>query len=102
MLRLTENAKEHLENRRAQENRKYVHLSLQPSGCAGFEYKWDYADYIEIGDVLVEDLLVIGHNAFMHVQGSVVDLTADLMGSYLNITNPNVQTSCGCGVSFSV
>ena len=102
VLKLTESARKHLEARRIQENRKYVYLALQPSGCAGFEYKWDYNDSIDSGDLLIDNLLVVGHNALLHVQGSTVDLSSDLVGSYLNINNPNVQTSCGCGVSFSV
>ena len=29
-----------------QKNKEYVRLSVKPSGCAGFNYHWDYTDNI--------------------------------------------------------
>jgi iron-sulfur cluster insertion protein len=37
-----------------------------------------------------------------YLQGSTVDYKEDLMGAEFKIINPNAQTSCGCGSSFSV
>jgi iron-sulfur cluster insertion protein len=36
-----------------------------------------------------------------YLQGASVDYVDDLMGSSFNISNPNAQTTCGCGSSFS-
>jgi iron-sulfur cluster insertion protein len=37
-----------------------------------------------------------------YLNGVEVDYKEDLIGSAFSITNPNAQTSCGCGSSFSV
>ena len=101
MLTLTANAKKYLEEQLKEKGHKYVGLSLKPSGCAGFEYVWDYADEDHNGRV-VADLVVVEQNAELAVAGSVVDYNSSLAGSELTINNPNVQDACGCGVSFTL
>ena len=36
------------------------------------------------------------------VRGSAVDFVEDLGGAAFKVTNPNAQSGCGCGSSFSV
>ena len=36
------------------------------------------------------------------VKGSAVDFVEDLGGAAFRVTNPNAQSGCGCGSSFSV
>ena len=62
MLTITANAKKYLEEKLKREGHKYAGLSLKPSGCAGFEYVWDYADEDHNGRV-VADLVVVEENA---------------------------------------
>ena len=102
MLTITANAKKYLNRKRIEKNKKYILLDLKPSGCAGFEYAWDYCDGLKITDRLVDDLVVVGDAVQMAVSGSTVDYHEELIGSSLTITNPNVQDACGCGVSFTV
>ena len=102
MLTITASAKKYLNRKRIEKNKKYVLLNLKPSGCAGFEYTWDYCDGLKITDRLVDDLLVVGDAAQMAVSGSIVDYQEELMGSSITINNPNIQDACGCGVSFTI
>jgi iron-sulfur cluster insertion protein len=37
-----------------------------------------------------------------YLSGAVVDYKEDLMGAGFSIKNPNAETTCGCGSSFSV
>jgi len=37
-----------------------------------------------------------------YLTGATIDYKEDLNGSQCNIKNPNAQTTCGCGSSFSV
>ena len=101
MLTLTANAKKYLEDQLKEKGHKYVGLSLKPSGCAGFEYVWDYADEDHNGRV-VADILVVEQNAEFAVAGSVIDYDSSLGGAAITIKNPNVQDACGCGVSFNL
>ena len=102
MLNITASAKRHLKTKCIWANKKYVLLSLKPSGCAGFEYTWDYCDELPLTFTLVDDLVVVGEAALTAVHGSTVDYHEELIGSSLTINNPNIQDACGCGVSFTV
>jgi iron-sulfur cluster insertion protein len=37
-----------------------------------------------------------------YLQGAEIDYKEDLQGSSFSIKNPNAQSTCGCGSSFSV
>jgi len=37
-----------------------------------------------------------------YLSGSVIDYKEDAMGSNFTVSNPNAETTCGCGSSFSV
>ena len=102
MLNITASAKRHLKTKCIWANKKYILLSLKPSGCAGFEYTWSYCDAPDTTDRLVDDLIVVGNAAQEGVSGSTVDYNEELLGSYLTVTNPNVVSACGCGVSFTI
>ena len=102
MLNITASAKRHLKTKCIWANKKYVLLDLKPSGCAGFEYTWDYCDELPLTFTLVDDLVVVGEAAQTAVHGSTVDYHEELVGSSLTINNPNIQDACGCGVSFTV
>ena len=102
MLNITANAKKYLNRKRIEKNKKYILLDLKPSGCAGFEYTWDYRDTPSDTDILVDNLILVGDQAQEAVKGSTVDYTEELIGSSLTVTNPNIQDACGCGVSFTI
>ncbi len=102
MLTITDSAKNHLNFKRIEQDREYVQLSLKPSGCAGFEYHWDYTDTVPASSRLVEDIIVINEAAQMAVAGSTIDYVNELIGSSFKIINPQASSSCGCGTSFSL
>ena len=102
MLNITASAKKYLNRKRIEKNKKYILLDLKPSGCAGFEYTWDYCDGLPLVITLVDDLVVVGEAAQAAVAGSTVDYHEELIGSSLTKNKPNIQDACGCGVSFTV
>ena len=40
--------------------------------------------------------------SMQYLQGASVDYKEDIQGSQFVISNPNAQSTCGCGSSFSV
>ena len=106
VVSLTEKARDHLLNICTNENKNYVHLSVAGGGCAGFSYKWDfaneYADTDEVISIEQGKKLVIDGMSVMHLIGMEIDYKKDIFGSILHIDNPNVTSSCGCGESFNV
>jgi iron-sulfur cluster assembly accessory protein len=74
-------------------------------GCAGFTYRFELADGAEADDSVAETdgvKLVVDAVSLELVSGSAVDFVEDLGGAAFRVTNPNAQSGCGCGSSFSV
>jgi iron-sulfur cluster insertion protein len=107
MIEITESAKAKILDLLAEENNPKLALRafVQGGGCSGFSYGFTFDEEqgeddfeIPLGDyrVLV-DAMSMGYLA-----GAAIDYTEDIQGSQFSIKNPNAQTTCGCGSSFSV
>ncbi len=82
-----------------------LRLAVDGGGCAGFTYKFELAQEAENADEVVETdgvKLVVDPVSLELVKGSAVDFVEDLGGAAFRVTNPNAQSGCGCGSSFSV
>jgi len=82
-----------------------LRLAVDGGGCAGFTYKFELAEQPEDGDTVAETggvKLVVDPISLDLVRGSAVDFVEDLGGATFRVTNPNAQSGCGCGSSFSV
>ncbi len=67
----------------------------------GFTFDEDQGD----DDFVVEKdgvILLVDSMSMQYLNEAVVDYKDDIMGSNFTIKNPNAQTTCGCGSSFSV
>jgi iron-sulfur cluster assembly accessory protein len=82
-----------------------LRLAVDGGGCAGFTYKFELADAAADEDSVSETdgvKLVVDPMTLELVKGSAVDFVEDLGGAAFKVTNPNAQSGCGCGSSFSV
>ena len=82
-----------------------LRLAVDGGGCAGFTYSFDLADAADDQDSVAETdgvKLVVDPSSLELVRGSAVDFVEDLGGAAFRVTNPNAQSGCGCGSSFSV
>jgi iron-sulfur cluster assembly accessory protein len=82
-----------------------LRLAVDGGGCAGFTYKFELAPGAESEDQVAETggvKLVVDPVSLELVKGSAVDFVEDLGGAAFKVTNPNAQSGCGCGSSFSV
>ncbi len=78
---------------------------VQGGGCSGFQYGFTFDEIQNEDDFelpLGKYKLVVDAMSMQYLQGAVIDYTEDITGSQFNIKNPNAQTTCGCGSSFSV
>jgi iron-sulfur cluster insertion protein len=102
---LTENAAKRVAWIAARQSKPAVlRLAVDGGGCAGFTYKFELAEQ-ESGDAVAETdgvKLVVDPVSLDLVRGSAVDFVEDLGGAAFKVTNPNAQSGCGCGSSFSV
>jgi len=74
-------------------------------GCSGFQYGFTFDEKVNEGDMTIEKesaTLVVDPMSLQYLVGGVVDYTDGLEGSRFLVNNPNAQTTCGCGASFSI
>ena len=82
-----------------------LRLAVDGGGCAGVTYRVELADQAEGEDAIAETggvKLVVDPVSLDLVRGSAVDFVEDLGGAAFKVVNPNAQSGCGCGSSFSV
>ena len=107
MITVEESAKFKINDLIAEENNPDTKLRLfiQGGGCAGFNYGFafdteqnedDFEFFTGNAKLLVDSM------SMQYLQGATVKYVENLMGSQFTIENPNAQTTCGCGSSFSV
>jgi iron-sulfur cluster insertion protein len=106
MITLTENAVGKLKELFAEENNPNLLLRVfvQGGGCSGFSYgfTFDESRNEDDFDVPAEVPVVVDSMSMQYLQDSSIDYKEDLMGASFVIDNPQAQTTCGCGSSFSV
>ena len=82
-----------------------LRLAVDGGGCAGFTYRFELAEAADDDDEVAETdgvTLVVDPISLDLVRGSAVDFVEDLGGAAFKVINPNAQSGCGCGSSFSV
>lgn len=82
-----------------------LRIAVSGGGCSGFQYGFTLDDTVNEDDRLFERgsaVVVIDETSLELLKGSEIDFVEDLGGASFQIRNPNAQSSCGCGNSFSV
>ncbi|MGB5510296.1 MAG: iron-sulfur cluster insertion protein ErpA [Woeseiaceae bacterium] len=82
-----------------------LRVFISGGGCSGFQYGFTFDEDIEDGDSQVENqgvTLLIDPMSVQYLMGAEIDYKDDLQGAQFIIRNPNAQTTCGCGSSFTV
>jgi len=107
MITLTESAVAKIADILLEENNPQVKLRtfVQGGGCSGFSYGFTLDEEQNEDDFVIDRngvVVLIDSMSMQYLQGAVIDYKEELMGSSFTINNPNAQTTCGCGSSFSV
>jgi iron-sulfur cluster insertion protein len=82
-----------------------LRVFVQGGGCSGFQYGFTFDENLEEGDIRVENggvTLLIDPMSIQYLAGAEIDYREDIEGAQFVIRNPNAQTTCGCGSSFSM
>ena len=73
-------------------------------GCSGFQYGFTFDEDVNEDDTSMEKngvTLLIDSMSYQYLVGAEIDYTEGLEGAQFVIKNPNAQSTCGCGSSFS-
>lgn len=91
----------------AEENNPELKLRvyITGGGCSGFQYGFTFDEQVAEDDTVIEKCdvtVVVDSMSIQYLKGAEIDYKEDLAGARFVIRNPNAQTTCGCGSSFSV
>jgi len=109
MITVTESAVKKLKEILAEEDNPdiKVRMFVSGGGCSGMQYGFTLEDQPANEDDFDLEVapgvhMLVDAMSGQYVQGAEVDWKESVQGAQFAISNPNAQTSCGCGSSFSV
>ena len=108
MVEITESAKSKIMDLLLEEDNPKLALRtfVQGGGCSGFSYGFTFDEEKNEDDfefpINEQHNVLVDAMSMQYLQGAVIDYKEEVMGSQFVISNPNAQSTCGCGSSFSV
>ena len=81
-----------------------LRMFVQGGGCSGMQYgfTFDQEQNEDDFDINVGGVgLLVDSVSAQYLQGAKIKYTQDDMGASFSIDNPQAQTTCGCGSSFT-
>jgi len=102
MLTITESAKNKIADILSEENNPTLRVRafVQGGGCQGFSYGFSLEEQQNEDDFEVDGILV-DSMSMQYMTGAKIDWQESDMGASFVIDNPQAETTCGCGSSFS-
>lgn len=86
------------------ENLKF-RVYVTGGGCSGFQYGFSFDDEVAEDDTQIEKdgiVVLVDPMSYPYLLGSKVDYEEGLQGAKFTVQNPNANSTCGCGASFSI
>ena len=81
-----------------------LRVFVQGGGCSGMEYGFTFDEEQNDDDFTFEQnnvKVLVDAMSMQYLENAVIDFKEDIHGSRFAIDNPQAQTTCGCGSSFS-
>jgi len=106
MLTITEEAQAKLVEIVSEENQPGMHVRMYVSGggCSGLQYGFEITKEKNDDDWVIpaqNTNVLVDAISMQYLENATVDFKSDLEGARFSISNPQAQTTCGCGSSFS-
>jgi len=82
---------------------KRLRIFVESGGCSGFQYGMSF-DVEKDGDRVLDSQgvsFLMVPKSLSYMDGSEIDFDDGLHGKGFEIRNPNAESTCGCGKSFS-
>ena len=107
MITITESAKTRIIDLLIDENNPELKLRtfVQGGGCSGMQYGFTFDNEQNEDDFefqLDGFKVLVDATSMQYLRGAEIDYVENLQGSAFSIKNPQAETTCGCGSSFSV
>lgn len=107
MLTITDNAANKIKEVIEEEGNTDLKLRIfvQGGGCSGFQYGFTLDELQNDDDFTIDAhgiSVLVDSMSIQYLQGAEINYVDDISGSQFTIKNPNAETTCGCGSSFSM
>jgi iron-sulfur cluster insertion protein len=105
-LKVSDNAIKKLHDIVEEENDPALRLRIfvQGGGCSGMQYGFTLDNEQNEDDFAIPAgslSVLIDSISAQYLENASIDYSEDVYGSSFKISNPNAQTTCGCGSSFN-
>src|SRR6187399_3603027 len=81
-----------------------LRVFVSGGGCSGFQYGFTFDEVVNEDDTAMQKAgvtLLVDPMSYQYLVGAEIDYQEGLEGAQFVIKNPNAQSTCGCGSSFS-
>ena len=109
MITLTESAASRVQvllaSQKMESEAAGLRVFVKAGGCAGFEYGFDLEDVKKDNDYVFDMhgvRVYLDPKSALYLAGTEIDYEETLMATGFKVNNPNAESTCGCGTSFSV
>ncbi|MBV8455412.1 MAG: iron-sulfur cluster insertion protein ErpA [Acetobacteraceae bacterium] len=82
-----------------------LRVAVLAGGCSGLQYRFELDEARQPDDIIIQHgpaRVLIDPVSLDLLSGAELDYTDDLIGSHFAVRNPNANSACGCGTSFSM
>ncbi len=103
-ITVTDSAAEMLQEAFGEDQNSALLVGVLSGGCSGYMYDLQIIEgaYPDCQELNERGFKILVPNAASHLlNGIEIDYENKLMGGGFKINNPNAQSACGCGESFS-
>lgn len=105
-VRITDDAFARISNLLSEENNPKLKLRafVQGGGCSGMEYGFTFDEEVNEDDFTFEQngvTVLVDAMSMQYLSGATINYVEDLQGARFSIDNPQAESTCGCGSSFS-
>ncbi len=82
-----------------------LRVYIEGGGCSGYQYVFAFDAQQQPDDTIIKKndaMIVVDVYSLQYLVGATIDYVENLQGAHFVVQNPNANTTCGCGSSFSV
>jgi len=108
LINVTETAAERIHQLLEKEGKETTHglrMKVIGGGCSGLRYELAFDDRISDQDTEVDIngvRVIVDDKSALYLVDTTLDFVDTLQESGFKMSNPNAQSTCGCGESFGV
>ncbi len=81
-----------------------LRVGVKGGGCSGFSYILDLTENQKDSDEAFDQhgvKIICDPKSYLYLNGTTIDFKDEIMGRGFVFQNPNANSTCGCGSSFS-